>query len=478
MAFKATIQGDDSPPRVVVAVASTGRVHHACMSSIREMMRRTRAAAEVAVWWENEQPHDRCRNLLLKRFVDDRRWTHLLFVDTDEVVEPDTIDRLLVHNHPLVCGPVPTLHQRYGPPDEPRGVTVGTNIMVFDEPSLRGRAVAPDEPEAGYRRVDPDDFPDRPFFCDASGLGLCLIHRRVVEQIAPPWCRFIGQFDGEHVGEDVYFFRQAREAGFRLLVDPSVSADHYKAIDLTHLDLLYSDKLPVSSWPRLQQPNTTRCVYVAVRVPLTGWLHVRSIEVLQAWERDRGDNVLIELLLADTVRGGFGELARRAATLDERFTHVLLLGDDVVPHRATLGLLAAVDAPIVAGLTRKLIGGRICWAYWIADGAKGGLAAPQNIALPRLTEPFEVDAVDAACVLMRRAALDHVAAAMLQNDNGANADHAFLHHWCQMLTLATGRRPLQTPLTVERRSEVGLRGLLDLKMRLKARCRVADVCVT
>ncbi len=456
---------------VVVAMATTGKVHHACMESVRAMIRATRAADEVALWWENEQPHDRCRNLLLERFAADRRWTHLLFVDTDEMVEPDTIDRLLSHEYPLVCGAVPTLHQRYGPPDEVCGVTVGTNVMFFDKPSLRGSAVAPEAPNVGYRRLDPDDFPGEPFYCDASGLGLCLIHRSVVEAVERPWCRFIGQLDGEHIGEDVYFFRKARQAGFRLMVDPGVTADHYKAIDLTHLDLLYTDKLPVSAWSRRQVPNQSRRVYVGVRVPRTGWLHVRTFGVLEAWQRQYGRNVQIERVFADTVRGGLVELSRRMAVLDPEFTHVLLLGDDVVSHQAVPGLLASVDAPMVAALTRTLIDGRICWAHWVAQSASEQLAAPQNIRLPELTEPFEVDAVDAACVLVERDALGPIREVARQDDNGPNADRVFLHRWCRAVTECTGRRPMVAPLTVERRCEVGLRGLLNLKLRLKAEYR-------
>ena len=317
----------------------------------------------------------------------------------------------------------------------------------------------------------PDDCPPQPFVCDASGLGLCLIQRVVVERVEPPWCRFIGQFSGEHVGEDVYFFRHARAAGFELLVDPSVTADHYKPIDLTHLDFLYTDKLPVSSWPRLQEPNDSTSVFVAVRVPRTGWINVRTAEVLQAWERQYGDRVRIEPVFADTLRGGFVELEQRVQSLDQRFSHLLVLGDDVVPHQAALGLLASVDAPIVAGLTRRLINGLICWAYWVDDPVTGCLTAPQNIRLPELKQPYEVDAVDPACVLVRPETLRHVPAVMRMDDNGPDADDLFAQRWCTAVAQATGRRPVQAPLTIERRSEVGLKGLLNLKMKLKTRMR-------
>ncbi len=440
------------------------------MNSLRAVIAET-TTADVTFWWDNDCPHDRCRNALTDRLVNAPEWSHLLFVDTDVAMQPDTIDRLLAHQVPIVCAPVPTLNRRYGPPDAPHGVSVGTNIMVFDDPSLRGGIVEPDSPDTGYRRVDPDDFPPEPFTCDATGLGLCLIHRQVFEQIERPWFAFVGQFGDEQPGEDVYFFRRARAAGFDILVDPSISCDHYKHLDLTHLDLLYSDKLPISPWPRLQTQNESRNVLIAVRVPRTGWLHVRTVDCLQTWQQHFGDRVLIETLFADTVRAGFVELADRARTLEERFSHILILGDDVVPHAVTLGLLASVDAPIVAGLTRKLIDGLICWAFWTRDPVTGELVAPQNIKLPEMEQPFEVAAIDPACMLIQRDTLRHVDSTLQLLDHGPDADRDFIQRWCQAVTNTTGSPPIQIPFTVERRAEVGLAGFLALKMKLKTRLR-------
>ncbi len=464
-------------PRVVVAIPTTGDLHHACAVSIREMIRATRSAEEVAFWWDHDQPHDRCRNGLIDRFMGDGPWTHLLFVDSDVTVEPDTVDRFLAHDVPLVCAPVPTLNRRYGPPTEPRGATVGTNIMVFDDPSLRGGVVEPERPDAGYRRVDPDDLPGEPFTCDSTGLGLCLIRRDVFESIERPWCLFIGQFEGETVGEDVYFFRQARAAGFELVVDPSIRCDHYKHIDLTHLDLLYSDRIPISAWPRLQEPDESRNVLVAVRVPRTGWLHVRLMDCLEAWERRLGERVRIECLFADSVRGGFMELEERMHSIDDRFSHILLLGDDVIPLERMLGLLASVDGPVVSALTRRLIDGKICWAYWCTDPVTGELVAPQNIKLPELHEPFEVVAADPACMLIERQTLGYVSSAVRNLSHGPEADTLFVQRWCAAVTEGTGRAVMQVPMTIERRSEVGLAGLLNIKMNLKAqyRARMQDV---
>ncbi len=457
-------------PRVVIAVPCTGSVHREADRTIRELLKQTRTA-DTVMWWYQEAPHDRCRNALIARFMNDADWTHLLFIDTDVTTEPDAVDRLLAHNAPIVCAPVPTMNLRYGPPDQPKSATVGTNIMLHDDPKLRGTVVPPDAVHTGYRRVDPDDFPDVPFTCDATGLGLCLIRRDVFEKIQKPWCAFVGHFDGEMIGEDIYFFRKARAAGFEILVDPSINADHYKSVDLTHLDLLYSDKIPVSSWPRLATPNDDRNILVTVFTPPTGWLHVRLVQALASWENAYGERIRIETVTADTLRGGMLELAERVASLEDRFTHVLMMRDDVVPHERTLGLLASVDAPVVGGLTRKLIDGRIRWAYWHDDPITGQLEAPQNIQLPSMNEPFSVTSLEPACTLIERESLSLVPEVLRTLDHRPNADDEFIHRWCAAVRHNTGRPIMQAPMTVERRCEFGLKGLLNLKMRLKDRLR-------
>lgn len=462
--------GSATQPRVVVAVPSTGHIHHACMDSIREMIRTTRGAAEIAFWWDNDRPHDRCRNALIERFVADDRWSHLLFIDTDEVVHPDTLDRLLSHDADIAAAPVPCTFQRYGLPGDNNGVTIGTNVMMFDEVARRGSIIDPDAPDRGYRRLDPDDFPDHPFTCDAVGMGLCLIRRRVFECVDRPWCAFVGDGD-TGVGEDIYFMRKARAAGFDILIDPQVMPDHYKPIDLTHLDLLFSDKIPVSPWPRLQTPDDSRRVIVAARVPQTGWMPIRSADVLQEWELNGAGRVHLESLRADTFRSAVHELTGRLTGIDGSFSRILFIGDDVVPHSKSLGLMASVDAPIVAALTRTLIDGHICWSHWHRDGADGTWRAPQNINLPQTIEPFDADAVDLSCAMIDRSLLEHVLPRVPLDDLGPHPDHAFMQRFCQTATEITGLRPRVIPLTVERRAEIGLRGLLNLKMRLKSQFR-------
>jgi hypothetical protein len=458
-------------PRVVVAIPSTGKIHNACMTSVQAMIHGTAEAELIGYWWQNDQPHDACRNALIRRFLADPQWTHLLFLDTDIVVEADVLDRLLAHHAPIVCAPAPIVHRRPSPARAPTGLTIGSNIMFFEDPDRRGSAIEPEALNINYKQSDPDDWPNHPFTCDAAGFGVTLIQRNVLESLEAPWCKFVGHLAGERVGEDFYFFRKARAAGYEILVDPTIPVDHYKEIDLTHLDLLYAEAPPFSPWPSQQAPRLDRNIFVAVRVPPTGWLDVRTPQVLAHWEHTLGARVHIERVFADTVRGTMVAIAERLKSIHDRFTHVLVIGNDVHPHEATIPLLAAVNAPIASALTRTLCGSRICWSFWTEDTFTGELIAPQNIDLPSIAGPFPVAAIDPACALIERSAFPLVATALKLVDHSPSADEQFLHRWCQSVTTSAGRPILQAPFTIERRAEVGLLGLLNLKMRFKAQLR-------
>ena len=67
---------------------------------------------------------------------------------------------------------------------------------------------------------------------DGTGATGVLIKRHVVEAIEPPWFKML--FDGEkmELGEDYYFFRKAKEAGFKVYADFDLRQRHYKSIAL------------------------------------------------------------------------------------------------------------------------------------------------------------------------------------------------------------------------------------------------------
>jgi len=86
-------------------------------------------------------------------------------------------------------------------------------------------------PLAGY------DVP-RIMEVDAVGLGCCLVHRRVLEDIKQPWFRWTlgyeehpwdlrNRDDGDKgVGEDFYFCKKAKDAGYNIYIDTEVLCNH------------------------------------------------------------------------------------------------------------------------------------------------------------------------------------------------------------------------------------------------------------
>ncbi len=59
--------------------------------------------------------------------------------------------------------------------------------------------------------------------CDGVGCGCLLIHRSVFEKIKPPY--FVMN-QGKYGGEDFYFCRKAKRAGFKIYADPGVLCGH------------------------------------------------------------------------------------------------------------------------------------------------------------------------------------------------------------------------------------------------------------
>ena len=132
------------------------------------------------------------RNMLIQHFLEHRaRFDSLLFLDSDMVPPPDTIWRLAAHRRPVVAA---FAVRRVGPP------------------------LACCGPEGGVQAV----LPRKPFPVAWTGLGCCLIARRVLEQIAPPWC----VDNARGLGEDAHFSAQIRAAGFEILVDPTITVGH------------------------------------------------------------------------------------------------------------------------------------------------------------------------------------------------------------------------------------------------------------
>ena len=140
------------------------------------------------------------RNSLVERFTGDYLW----LMDDDQVFQEDVLKRLLAHELPIV-GP---LVLRRHPPFEPcPGIEGGKNLPLDQPPGLR---------EVQY----------------TGGAGL-LIHRDVFDAIEPPWFNHGIGSEGIHFSDDAYFCHRAREAGFKIFCDTSVTLAHLAVAFIT-----------------------------------------------------------------------------------------------------------------------------------------------------------------------------------------------------------------------------------------------------
>jgi len=127
-------------------------------------------------------------------------WT--VWFDSDMRFPKDTIERLLAHQKPIVAANYPT---RRMPAIEP-------TAFVDDETQDRVYTL---KESTGLQPVA------------AVGFGVMAVHRSVFEAMELPW--FDTPWDKEAMkydcGEDVYFCRKARAAGFEVLIDHDLSKE-------------------------------------------------------------------------------------------------------------------------------------------------------------------------------------------------------------------------------------------------------------
>jgi GT2 family glycosyltransferase len=143
---------------------------------------------------------------------------YIMFLDSDQTIEPDTVDRMAQH---LINGEdiVTALIFRKDPPFQP--------CIFKSQKELPNHQIALE-----YYDVDTQDL-TKPFYVESCGLGCAMIKLDVFKNINQPW--FLPR---PYTGEDIAFMWDVKQKGYKILCDPTINIGHYGIKNFTRDDYL------------------------------------------------------------------------------------------------------------------------------------------------------------------------------------------------------------------------------------------------
>ena len=173
---------------------------------------------------KGKQGVDEGHNQLIRWFLDSTDYEWMLHLDSDAVVHPDTLLRLLSWNEPFVSA---FAFQRIPPfvPVVYKGRVGETNCFV--RPVIEVVEWLTDHADIVQFMGHPVVLEPRPddalYEVDRGGAHCLLTHRSVLEAIPEPWYERVGEGGG---GSDFDFYGKAKQAGFTTWLDRSTLAGH------------------------------------------------------------------------------------------------------------------------------------------------------------------------------------------------------------------------------------------------------------
>ena len=144
---------------------------------------------------------------------------YIMFLDSDQTICPDTIDRMAKH---LENGEdiVTSLIFRKDPPFQP--------CIFSSQEELPNQQI-----KLEYYDVVNQNL-SKPFYVESCGLGCAMIKTEVFKNIPQPW--FLPR---PYTGEDITFMYTAtHDYGYKILCDPTIEIGHYGIKNYTRKDYL------------------------------------------------------------------------------------------------------------------------------------------------------------------------------------------------------------------------------------------------
>jgi hypothetical protein len=139
-------------------------------------------------------------------------YTHIMLIDSDSIFTPENFMSLLGRNQDIVSGLVKKTPFVYA------AFKVDPTKDLFQKEGLTDNNI---------KNTDLIE-------ADGAGLAFMLVKRGVFESIKAPWFASTAIDDPSgpngkiYVGEDIYFCLKAKEAGYKIWLDPTVKVGHLK----------------------------------------------------------------------------------------------------------------------------------------------------------------------------------------------------------------------------------------------------------
>jgi hypothetical protein len=137
---------------------------------------------------------------------------YLLWLDSDMRFPKETIGHLILRDKPIIAANYATRRMPVKP------------VAMMDDNGKIGRVYTAPDSEG----LQPVDY---------VGMGVMMTKREVFEKTEAPWFAIPYSTVGNHyIGEDVFFCKKAREAGFEVLVDHDLShqVKHIGTFEYSH----------------------------------------------------------------------------------------------------------------------------------------------------------------------------------------------------------------------------------------------------
>jgi len=217
-------------------------------------------------------PVDAARNEICREVLaSDEQW--LLFLDCDHTFSPDLAARLLRHDTPVVSA-------RYHMRRPPYHAVAYVKHRILEGP----------------HRYAPVHFGKGLIEIERGGAGALLIHRRVLEKIrfekGENWFRYQKAPDPPHdmtVSEDFWFYRAAREAGFKCYLDWETEAKHLQTIALGREQNLAFLDAQVKGMAQMSTEERQKVVDGLVVLGHNGGLRLDSGELVPEYQITPGE---------------------------------------------------------------------------------------------------------------------------------------------------------------------------------------------